>query len=537
MILPGLTVLLAVSIGALCPDGLWVGAWTVPGQPSMDFVLTLQDSSDHHFTGRVESVAGGLHQAMLEDASLQGSVVTFKVGGVDFRGTLDDMCQTIAGTTRINGSKNPGVFHAARRHAVRQDPSRVSYHGEILIGETEIVDLAVHLVKHDGRWLAEVDQTSSMNSPIEGYPVDVRTDVESEGILLLEFPSRHGGTPVSLALEPVGATTKALWTTGRDQHIITLTRTDTPLQTLEAPGEPMLSGRLVFPDTDGPHPLVFLIGEVGTDLDGIVAGTPVMESLASVLDEQGFATFRMHLPDAGFKERVRATRRWMDWLQANEAIDLRKLALVGHGGGASIVARYAATFGDNVSAVVLLSLPGKSGRLLMEDLILAAGQPNETQQALAAWRTFIDFAMHDANEKAIRIAATEWIAHRRALFGEEQVSAAADEIDALMLLAVDPEWRLHMGMDPRMSIARIRGIPVLALQGDRDATFDGPNSLTALTEIASQRGVDFKPRLIPGLDHSLAIAETPNEVAASAREALTTWLVDQLQMTAPRVSP
>jgi pimeloyl-ACP methyl ester carboxylesterase len=261
-----------------------------------------------------------------------------------------------------------------------------------------------------------------------------------------------------------------------------------------------------------------------------------MGSLASVLDEQGLATFRMHLPDAGFKERVTATRRWMEWLQANEAIDLRKLALVGHGSGASIVARYAATFGDNVSAVALLSLPGKSGRLLMEDLILAGGQPDETQQALAAWRTFIDFAMHDANEEAIRIGATEWIAHRRALFGEDQVSAA-DEIDALMLLAVDPAWRLHMGTDPRMSIARIRGIPVLALQGDRDATFDGPDSLTALTEIASQRGVDFKPRLLAGLDHSLTSTEKPNEVAAPAREALTTWLVDQLQMTPPRVSP
>jgi fermentation-respiration switch protein FrsA (DUF1100 family) len=201
-----------------------------------------------------------------------------------------------------------------------------------------------------------------------------------------------------------------------------------------------------------------------------------------------------------------------------------------------IVARHAATLGDNVAAVALLSLPGKSGRLLEEDVILAAGQPDVTQQTLAAWRTFIDFAMHDSNEEAIRRGATEWVAHRRALFGEDQASAAK-EIDELMLLAMDPEWRLRMGTDPRMSVARIRGVPVLALQGDRDENFDGPRSLTALSEIASQRGVDFKPRLLTGLDHSLTIAGTPNEVAASARDALTTWLVDQLHMTPPRVSP
>ena len=536
MTLAGLTVLLAVSLATPCPDGLWVGAWTVPGQPSMDFVLTLQNSSDDRFGGRLDSVAGALHQATLEDVSLLGSVLTFNVAEVDFRGTLDDMCQTIAGTTRIIASKTPGVFHAARRHAVRKDPSHVSYSGEVPIGETEVEHLSVHLVRDNGRWLAEVDRTSSMNSPMEGYPVDVRTDADSDGVLLLEFPSRQGGTPVSLAFEPVGATTKALWTTGRDQRIITLTRTNAPLQTLEAPGEPVLFGRLVLPDTAGPHPLAFLIGETGTDLDGTVAGTAVIGSLANTLEEQGFATLRLHLPEAGFKERINAMRRWREWLQAHEAIDSQKLALVGHGGGASIVARHAATFGDGVAAVALLSLPGKSGRLLEEDLILDAGQPDMTQQTLSAWRTFIDFAMHDANEEAIRIGATEWIAHRRALFGEDQVSAA-NEIDDLMLLAVDPEWRLRMGTDPRMSIARIRGIPVLALQGDRDATFDGPRSLTALTEIASQRGVDFKPRLLAGLDHSLTITDTPNEVAASAREALTTWLVDQLQMTPPRVSP
>ena len=536
MTLSGLTVLLAVSLAAPCPDGLWVGAWTVPGQPSMDFVLTLQNSSDDRFGGRVESIAGALHQATLEGVSLHGSVVTFQVGGVDFRGTLDDMCETIAGTTHTIAGKNPGVFHAARRHSVREDPFHVSYRGEVPIGETEVEHLSVHLAKHDGQWLAEVDRTGGMNSPMEGYPVDVRTDADSDGVVLLEFPSRPGYTPVSLALEPVGPTTKALWTSDRDQHIITLTRTDTPLQSLEAPGEPMLFGRLVLPNTDGPHPLAFLVGEAGSDIDGTVAGTAVMGSLAIALDEQGFATLRLHLPEAGFKERVTATRRWMEWLQANEAINSRKLALVGHGGGASIVARYAATFGDNVSAVALLSLPGKSGRLLVEDLILAAGQPDETQQPLAAWRTFIDFAMHDANVEAIRIGATEWIAHRRALFGEDQASAAK-EIDDLMLLAMDPEWRLRMGTDPRMSIARIRGVPVLALQGDRDANFDGPRSLTALSEIASQRGVDFNPRLLTGLDHSLTIAGTPNEVAASAREALTTWLVDQLHMTPPRVSP
>ena len=536
MTLSGLTVLLAVSIGAPCPDGLWVGAWTVPGQPSMDFVLTLQNSSNDRFGGRVESIAGALHQATLEGVSLQGSVVTFKVGDVDFRGTLDDMCETIAGTTRISTSKTPGVFHAARRHAVREDPFHVSYRGDVPIGETEVEHLSVHLVKHDGRWLAEVDRTGSMNSPMEAYPVDVRTDADSDGVVLLEFPSRPGRTPVSLAFEPVGPTTKALWTSNLDQHIITLTRTDSPLQSLEAPGEPSLFGRLVLPDTDGPHPLAFLIGEAGSDLDGTVAGTAVIGSLASALAEQGFATLRLYLPEAGFKERVRAMRRWMEWLQANEAIDPRKLALVGHGGGALIVARHAATFGDNVAAVALLSLPGKSGRLLEEDVILAAGQPDVAQQTLAAWRTFIDFAMHDSNEEAIRRGATEWVAHRRALFGEDQASVGK-EIDDLMLLAMDPEWRLHMGMDPRMSVARIRGIPVLALQGDRDENFDGPRSLTALSEIASQRGVDFKPRLLTGLDHSLTSAETPNEVAASARDALTTWLVDQLHMTQPRVSP
>ncbi|MDP6987587.1 MAG: hypothetical protein QGG74_06045 [Phycisphaerales bacterium] len=554
LLVTGVTVLGGTAFGD--GAGRWKGAWTLPGEESRDLVLSIEPTNGGNFVGRAVSLAGGMQPQPLPTLAIDGDVVTFEpmVGAerLRFRGKRSDDGQTISGVVTGGGLASPGVFHLDHRPMVRTTPNHMIYGADISIAEDELVPLTVHLRRQDDGWLAEVDLPES---GVVGYPVDIQG---TNGVLMLSLPASGGGEPRTLTMQPGESIVAGLWGRGQQVRVVELHRDRaTPTRRpqvpevpyswkersvrVESPGEPVLSGVLSLPSGGGPFPMAVLLGDEGTDRDGTIEGHPLLLVLTDALTEAGIATLRLDEAGSDFVSRRRGLRRWMEWVGTQADIDSRYVAIIGHGEGGSIAARHTAAFDEGVAAIALLSAPGLPGRLIESarlGALLAESdvQPDAIEAVVAAYETYLEHAIKSVHVGAIRESAKAWLTAQRSALGltgppsDEAVQSAVDR-------SQDQRWKHWLSYDPRATMPRIQGVPVLAMQGDRDATFDAGANLTALVDSASPRGVSIEPRLLSDLNHLLqpvgaSTAPSPKRIrttiAPSALRSLLEWIKPQL---------
>ena len=499
-----LPALLAVVVASSCPDGLWVGSWTMPGGRAQSLAVTLATQAGGACSGT--AVTPGVGRTPLQSPTFREGVLQFQWGATAavFRGSVDDACRDMAGTVRADGT---GVFHLQRRPSVHDDPEAMIWTDFVGPEGAEQPGRTVYLLRRGDQWWAEIDAPHP-KSPLRAYPALVRTDALSEGVLLIEYPSGDG--LASVVLEPGPGDLSALWTRGQQQDLVAMQRKRSTTVACAEPGFPTLTAQVKYPSTSPPHAVAVLIGE---DWSGAAFNT------AKRLREAGMATL---LPDPAENARAgrRDLRRWVQWLAGRADVDRAGIVLIGHGPGASLVARQAAAFGDPVAAIVLLSPPGLPGRIRMQDRIRAAiADPAE---AVEAWNTYVKFASQRVHDEALRQAAEAWVRARPfpSDVSEEEAIARA------VARSRDADWLEDMGYDPRVGLSRIRGIPVLALTGDGNEAFDGPANLAALSGTAAQRSIAFDARVLPDLDHSLRPSGEAS-VDPAVGELIIEWLKGQ----------
>jgi pimeloyl-ACP methyl ester carboxylesterase len=528
--------------------GTWAGSWLLPGSPSADLVVRLESNGSQGLSGSAVSLSGGILPQLLSAVSARDSVITFSCqrGGetLRFRGRLDETEAGMGGVVSTEGSAAPGAFHLVRRREIRSNPNHLIYRGGIPSQDGEATPMTLYLVAHEGAWSGEVDLPES---GVFGYPISIHAG--ENGVALMGLPSADGAV-VTLALRPGADRMNGFWGRGQQVREVAFVRDrkvagdrlaipaahawrDRVVR-VEAAGEDTLHGVLSLPAESGRFPLVILLGELGTDLNGTIDGHQLLRPWVGTLTGAGFATLRLDQKDKGFVARRRALRRWLEWIAGQDSIDRARIALLGHGDGGAIAARHAAAFGDGVSGLVLLASPGLPERIndlgrIETALRTAAATDAQVTAAIEARRQFTRMAMQQVSEDAIAQALKEWYRTRAACLGSAEEPASAD-YEGDLALARTADWLDRLRFDPRTVMPRLPGMPILAVQGDADTWFDGPRNLAALTEANQLRAGLIEPHLIPGLDHLLRrpSATAADIMAEEVVEQVMTWLQETI---------
>ena len=269
---------------------------------------------------------------------------------------------------------------------------------------------------------------------------------------------------------------------------------------LAAPDEPTLHAGIWVPNDDSKHGVVVLL----EDTDGSMASKDLLDAIQAELISEKILVIRLRCTEMSFVERRRALRRWIEAIELRPDVKANSLALVGHGWGGAIAARCAAAFNDRINCIALLASPGLPGRLNDVDSIKSylsslGAPPDLIREAISARGELIGYASQDVNEVALKQAAEDSVQSIVRASGQDYRA-----VTEVLAEAKDPEWRYLMSYDPRMTMPRLGGVEVLAIQGTEDAQFDGGANLHALGESARLRAVAIDTRLLPGLDHGMA---------------------------------
>jgi len=266
-----------------------------------------------------------------------------------------------------------------------------------------------------------------------------------------------------------------------------------------------------------------------------VDSEPLFDLLETSLLARGVAVIRPDGDEQTSLARRRAIRGLIEILTERTDLNSDGVVLVGHGVGGSIAARHAAAFPEDAPWIVLLSSPGLPGRHLETSALTRAlrsrGASDQEIDHLVRLRSeVIALARQDANELAIEQAAAAW-SSAISNWDVEWSSSLND----IIIEAHDHDWRYAMAYDPRMTMPRLGGVEVLAVQGDADKTFDAAENLHALAEAGRSRAVLIDTHLLPGLDHGLQAArvEGGGQVDSQAIALVADWITERLSRTGP----
>ncbi len=291
-----------------------------------------------------------------------------------------------------------------------------------------------------------------------------------------------------------------------------------------------LAGTLTRPaDATGPVPGVVLIGGSGpTDRDETVFGIPVFGQLAGGLVDAGFAVLRYDKRGVGqsggraesatlhdYAEDARAALRW---LEKQDGIDRRRLAIVGHSEGAAVAMILATREDDRVKTAVLIAGPSTTGAELI----------------LEQQRHALDLMKVDGDERAAKIAMQQKI--HDAMLG----AAGWDDVPENLRKQADTPW-FHslLSFDPARVMRDVRQ-PLLIVQGELDTQVP-PHHADKLAELARarKRKANVEVLKVPGVNHLLVPATTGEvteyrslgpdaKVSPAVTAGIARWLTETL---------
>jgi pimeloyl-ACP methyl ester carboxylesterase len=266
-----------------------------------------------------------------------------------------------------------------------------------------------------------------------------------------------------------------------------------------------------------------LVGGSGpTDRNEELFGIPIFQQLSNALADAGYLVLRYDKrgvaqsggrPEsatlADYAEDVRAA---VQYLANRKDVDDDRIAVIGHGEGAS-VALLAAKDEKKIRAVVSIAGTGTTGA----DLILA-------QQ-----RYVLDHSKLSEAEKQDKIELQKKI-QAAAVSGQGWDGIPADARRA----AETPWFRSFLQFDPAVVMKDVRQ-PLLILQGELDKQVP-PSNADRLAELARSRkkAADVQEVKLPGVNHLLVQAKTgdvdeyaslaPNSISPEVAAKIVAWL-------------
>lgn len=306
-----------------------------------------------------------------------------------------------------------------------------------------------------------------------------------------------------------------------------------------------LSGTLTCPDKKGKFPAVVLISGSGTqNRDEEILGHKPFLVIADHLTRNGIAVLRFDDRGAGGSTRgkgsittrsnARDVRAAVDFLKARKEIDTKKIGLIGHSEGGTIVFMLAAEYKD-IRFIVSLAGAGVSGDKILlsqqEKQFRASGAPDSVvQNLLEANREYFNLIKaSEANNADFRAEVSRWLKKKYPAITDKQVEAQLKTL-------LNPWMYDFVKEDPYNTIKQVT-VPVLAVNGKKDMQVLSNINLPAI-EQALKEGGNLNYRMVEpeDLNHLFQHAKTgaPAEYgqleetfAPEVLDILTAWILKQ----------
>jgi pimeloyl-ACP methyl ester carboxylesterase len=277
---------------------------------------------------------------------------------------------------------------------------------------------------------------------------------------------------------------------------------------------------LTLPKGDGPFPATVLVSGSGPQdrNEEIFEHKPFMV-LADHLTRAGIAVLRYDDRGTGqsggtFGTSTSATFTTdalaaVDYLLKDTRIDKKKIGITGHSEG-GLIAPMAAAKSKKVRFIVMMAGPGVPGsEILVRQVGLlskAAGADDDTIRSIqTAQKEALDMVISGAGKEEVRPKIKSLV--------EAQIGASADgleqAVDQAMSELTSPWFRYFIAADPRPDLRKLKKIPVLALNGEKDLQVDPKQNLPAIEKaLQAAKNKDFTVVELPGLNHLFQKAET-----------------------------
>lgn len=275
-------------------------------------------------------------------------------------------------------------------------------------------------------------------------------------------------------------------------------------------------------------PAIVLVPGTGPlERDSVIAGIPLFAQLAGDLAARGFVVLRYDkrgVGQSGGRVETVTLQDYADdvvaavrWLEKRPEIDKRRIAIAGHGEGAS-VALLAAAREKKIAAVVLAGATGTRG----------------TEAVLEQQQYSLELLKTPESERASKIELQKKIV---------EAAASGKGLDALpaeIRERVDSPWyRSLLLFDPEQILPKVRQ-PLLILHGELDKQVP-PHHAQRLETVAAARkkAAPAKVALLPGLNHLLVPAKTGemseytslagSRISPDVAAAIAGWLASPTQ--------
>lgn len=514
---------LAAAVPALAGpahEGLWIGALMTRTDPI--FIRVVLGGEGDAVAGRADFPSSGERGILLQRVIVRGARVSFAVPGreadLQFEGRLEG--------DRIEGVARQGVgearFELVRaRLGVDASFDEMAGHYEFGPGQVLLVFRGVlgpmfvdyrsgrlgslHALI-DGRYVAGPTLTS-------GYPVDITVTADRDA----------AGRTVAISWTQGGRTVRA----GRRS----LYRTE-PAEFRN--GDVRLSGTLLLPHGEGPHPAVVMIhgsGPATRDTLLPVADAMARHGVAVLIhDKRGTGRSTGNYGRATFDDLANDALAAVGWLRAHASIDPRQIGLQGASLG-GWVAPLAAARGGEIAFVMVDAAPATSPAEheveRVQRQMRADGRPGpDIAEAIAFMH-----AKFEVGRTGIGWEALEPRIARARQQGWIQYVNAPASLEGLRW-----NWQHILSYDPRPALQALR-CPVLALYGERDTIVAPEVHVARMREALAQAGTrDSTVRIVAGANHQFFAAASGGpgeagqlrEFAGDFFDTRLTWLSERL---------
>jgi pimeloyl-ACP methyl ester carboxylesterase len=496
----------------------WMGTLN-PGGHELRIVVEIKQSSRGTLDGSMHNFDIGWMNIPISAGSFQKSAVRFEVSSIDasYAGKIHRSGQKIEGTWTMNEKESPLILH-------RVLPSPID---GIWTGTLQHASLLLRLVFYIGSGpenliatMKSLDQSESV-IPIHSVTFNGETVVLESDAIGARFTGR---------LNPELGHIEGKWYQSalelpldlrriEDEEDLESSRPQVPVPPYpyrESEIEyqydnagPVMAGTLTLPEGEGPFPAVLLIaGSGGLDRDESMCGHRPFLVLADALTRRGIAVLRADKRGVGESGGDYMTATTSDFARDAEAgvaclkrhpdVDGARIGLIGHSEG-GLIACMLASRNPDVRFIVLMAAPGVTGRDL-------AGQQGRREAAIQGFdpdeaeRRNKDLASLLVNEKDEAVLRRK-LEQMFSPLPEPQRTAAIEN-------AMHP-WQRHIiGLNPADYLVKVK-CPVLALNGEHDATVEPESNLAAIRQaLVSGQNDDFEICEIPGLNHLFQTCST-----------------------------
>jgi pimeloyl-ACP methyl ester carboxylesterase len=291
--------------------------------------------------------------------------------------------------------------------------------------------------------------------------------------------------------------------------------------------EVYLSGTLTIPEKGENFPAVILLSGSGPqNRDEEIFGHKPFLVIADFLTRNGFAVLRYD--DRGVNASTgdfsKATTydfandalAAVEFLKSRKEIDKNKIGLIGHSEGGMIAQIAAVKNPEDVKFLIMLAGVGIEGDelILLQSKIIARleGRPDEEiDKAMINQEKLVSLLKSDKQnneiEKEIRQIINESFSNLPEL--SQETKENIEKMVDMQIKTVMSDWyRSFLKFNPSDYLEKIL-IPVLALNGEKDAQVPAKENLLAIEEALMKAGnKNFKIVELKGLNHLFQTSET-----------------------------